>query len=70
MRSLRSPSMALALLLAAAAPAGVDVLAPRESWASKPKPPEPRRFTDARKAEAEAKRQRKAAKRAKAVRHD
>jgi len=57
--------LVLALLAATA-----GLVPPSESWSWKPKPPEPRKFTDARIAAAQAKRERKAAKRAKAVRHD
>lgn len=65
MRSSHKAMLTLAMI-AAVADSVADPY-PRESRADKPKPQEPRRFTDARKAEAEAKRQRKAAKRAKAV---
>lgn len=68
MRSSYKAMLAMAMI-GAVAGAYADPY-PRESRANKPKPPEPRRFTDARTAEAEAKRQRKAAKRAKAVRRD
>lgn len=60
MRIAHNATRAMALLMAAVG--AYDDPVPRESRANKP---EPRRFTDARKAAAEAKRQRKAAKREK-----
>ena len=66
MRSSHKAMLTLAMIAAVAD----SVADPRESRVNKTKPQEPCRFTDARKAEAEAKRQRKAAKRAKAARHD
>lgn len=54
-------------MMGAAAAISPEPLAPAPSARERDKLP--RKFTDARKAEAEAKRQRKAEKRAKAVRH-
>ena len=54
-------------LMGAAAALSPTPLAPEPS--TRERDQLPRKFTDARKADAEAKRQRKAAKRAKAVRH-
>lgn len=55
---MRSRDLAVLLALGAVFGAGLPEVTPRE------RDMQPRRFTDARKAEAEAKRQRKAAKRA------
>lgn len=68
MRIAHKAMLTMALIEAVAG--SYDEPNPRELRADKPKPQEPRRFTDARKAEAEAKRRRKAAKRDRAVRHD